>query len=78
MRWSLMLQQSSTSEDIYQQLKNSGVTHILADWRGLDYFAQFDRAGAHQRGVEFFEKKFAPKYLRSVFRDESSSIYELK
>lgn len=76
-RWTSMVQQEQDVIAIANRINSFGVTHILLDLVGMNFFLNHDPHGKHTIAAEFYLHQFRQACTKEIYRDEYTILDEI-
>lgn len=77
-RWSALIQNTSTLEEISDWLQERNITHLFFSKEDITFFLlKHDQKGEYLKATKYLLDEFVPKCTNEVFTDEWVQIYEI-
>ena len=78
-KWSVLIQEKQTLNEITEWLQNNGFTHILVSWDDIDYFTiEHDPQNIHREAASFLLDVILPNCAKEIYADEWVQLYKIE
>lgn len=73
-KWTQIVAEHDSAETVGAELREEGITHLLAKVDSLNFFLQHDPEGWHTRAINFYLEEFRPKCTETVFANDETAL----